>query len=235
MNAFSWFTRRQRPALTDDQQQRRDALPAPQALDDRPLAEQRFVVLDLETSGLDMSRDLVLSIGAVSIEAGAIPLGRGFEANLYRNAATSPAVLIHGIAPSVSAAGLAPAEALLDFMDYLGDSPVLAFHAPFDQRMLTRALRQDLGLRLRHPFLDIAELAPLLCPDAGIRNGGLDQWAEHFGLQVQQRHHASADALATAEMALILFAHARRQGLDSPAALSAALARQQRRQQQPGF
>ncbi|WMR32187.1 3'-5' exonuclease, partial [Metapseudomonas otitidis] len=82
MNAFSWFTRRQRPALTDDQQQRRDALPAPQALDDRPLAEQRFVVLDLETSGLDMSRDLVLSIGAVSIEAGAVPLGRGFEATL---------------------------------------------------------------------------------------------------------------------------------------------------------
>ncbi|MBT8769256.1 3'-5' exonuclease [Metapseudomonas boanensis] len=234
MSGFPWFTRRKPldPAIAE----RRDQLPAPATLDDRPLREQRFVVLDLETSGLNMSRDLVLSIGAVTIEDGAIDLGSQFESTLQRDAGKpSASVLIHGIAPSALAAGVDPAEALLDFMEFLGDSPILAFHATFDQRMLTRALKQDLDYRLRHCFLDVAELAPMLCPEAGIRNGGLDDWIDHFGLQVQQRHHASADALVTAEIALILFSLARRQGLDSPAALASALARRQRRLQAPAL
>ncbi|MDZ7906882.1 MAG: hypothetical protein U5N10_00665 [Gemmobacter sp.] len=36
---------------------------------------------------------------------------------------------------------------------------------------------------------------------------------------MQQRHHASADALATAELALILFSKARQQQLDNLPAL----------------
>ncbi|MGQ7816078.1 3'-5' exonuclease [Metapseudomonas furukawaii] len=234
MNTFPWFTRRK--SLPPDLAARRDRLPAPQALDARPLREQRFVVLDLETSGLNMSRDLVLSIGAVTLEDGAIDLGNQFECTLQRDTGKlSASVLIHGIAPSELAAGVEPAEALMSFMEFLGDSPLLAFHATFDQRMLGRALKQELDHRLRHVFLDVAELAPMLCPEAGIRNGGLDDWVEHFGLQVQQRHNAAADALVTAEIALILFSRARRQGLHTPADLASALARWQRRQHAPAL
>ena len=70
---------------------------------------------------------------------------------------------------------------------------------------------------------------------ASIRNGGLDDWVEYFGLQVLQRHNASADALVTAEIALILFSRAHRQGLESPAALASALSRWQRRQHAPAL
>ncbi|MCY1510198.1 DNA polymerase III PolC-type [compost metagenome] len=234
MNGFPWFTRR--TPIAPDLAARRDRLADPQPLDERPLREQRFVVLDLETSGLNMSRDLVLSIGAVSITDGAIDLGSQFESTLQRETGKlSASVLIHGIAPSELAAGVEPSEALLGFMEFLGDSPLLAFHATFDQRMLSRALKQDLDYRLRHRFLDIAELAPMLCPEAGIRNGGLDDWVEYFGLQVLQRHNASADALVTAEIALILFSRAHRQGLESPAALASALSRWQRRQHAPAL
>jgi DNA polymerase-3 subunit epsilon len=116
-------------------------------------------------------------------------------------------------------------------MEFLGASPLLAFHAGFDQRMLGRALKQTLGYRLRHPFFDVAELAPLLYPQANIQHGGLDDWTDYFGLQVQQRHHASADALVTAELALILFSRARQQQLDSLLALEQRLAGWRRRQQ----
>src|SRR5690606_29319396 len=126
--------------------------------------------------------------------------------------------------PSAIAAGEDPAEALLAFMAFVGDSPLLAFHAGFDQRMLARALKHTLGYRLQHLFLDVAHLAPLLCPEGERAHAGLDHWIAHFGLQVQQRHHASADALVTAEIALILFNHARRQGLTSPRQLVERLA-----------
>ncbi|MDP2146607.1 MAG: 3'-5' exonuclease, partial [Pseudomonas sp.] len=137
--------------------------------------------------------------------------------------------------PSAIAAGCDPAEALLDFMDFVGDSPLLAFHAPFDQHMLGRALKDSLGYRLTHPFLDVADLAPMLCPQAHIREAGLDDWIAHFNLQVGERHHASADALATAELMLILFSRARQQGLDSPAALQQRLSQWKRRKQAPSF
>lgn len=71
---------------------------------------------------------------------------------------------------------------------------MLAFHAPFDQRMLARALKESLGHRLQSLFLDVAELAPMLNPDTVLREAGLDDWVARFGLQVEERHHASADA-----------------------------------------
>ncbi|NWB64129.1 3'-5' exonuclease, partial [Pseudomonas sp. F1002] len=93
----------------------------------------------------------------------------------------------------------------------------------------------SLGYRLNHPFLDVADIAPLLCPDANIREAGLDDWITHFKLQVGERHHASADALATAELMLILFSRARQQQIDSPHALQQRLGQWKRRKQAPSF
>ncbi|MGY8831737.1 MAG: 3'-5' exonuclease [Pseudomonadales bacterium] len=219
MSKFTWFSGRG-PALTQLQLERRCKLAEPCALDERSLHQQRFVILDLETSGLNMRRDQVLSIGAVVIDNGAIDLSQQFECTLQRDGhQASASTLIHGIAPNEIANGEDPAEALLSFMEFVGDSPLLAFHAEFDQRMLARALKQSLGYRLQHAFFDVAEIAPLVCPKAKLPHAGLDDWTAHFGLQVQQRHHASADALVTAELALILFSKARQQHLDNLPAL----------------
>ncbi len=235
MKLFPWL-RPQSPSLDGEQQSRVQQLPAPSPLDERTLREQRWVVVDLETSGLNLNRDLVLSIGAVVIEDGAIDFAQQFERTLHRSQQkVSPSVLIHGLGPSAIAAGCDPAEALLDFMEFVGDSPLLAFHAPFDQHMLTRALKDSLGYRLQHTFLDVADIAPLLCPQAHFREAGLDDWINHFRLQVGERHHASADALATAELALILFSRARQQQIHSPLNLQQRLSQWKRRQQSPAF
>ncbi|WP_122553323.1 3'-5' exonuclease [Pseudomonas viridiflava] len=237
MNLFDWLKPRPRTAPLDNQQvQRLNALPSCAKLSDKPLRQQRWVVLDLETSGLNMNRDQVLSIGAVVIEDGAIDLGQQFERTLLRvDHKVSPAVLIHGLAPSAIAAGSEPVEALLDFMEFLGDSPVLGFHAPFDQHMLSRALKDSLDYRLQHPFFDVAEIAPMLCEQANLRHAGLDDWTRFFGLHAEERHNASADALVTAELALILFSHARRQQIDSPVGLEECLGQWRRRKQSHSF
>ena len=124
MNLISaLFSRLQRRhlALEDTQLQRLKALPPPPALD-ALLHQQRFVVLDLETTGLNLSRDIVISIGAVTIEDGAIDMAQQFECTLRRQVKVNEAVLIHGIAPSELAAGQPPAEALLSFMEFAADS-----------------------------------------------------------------------------------------------------------------
>ncbi|MFQ6573667.1 3'-5' exonuclease [Pseudomonas sp. UM16] len=234
MSLFAWL----RPRQIEDhiRQQAMHITPAA-ALSEDTLRSQRWVVLDLETSGLNTQRDEVLSIGAVVIEDGAIDFSQQFERTLFqRDHKLTSSVLIHGLGPSAIAAGCDPAEALLDLMSFIGSSPVLAFHAPFDQRMLARALKDHLGYRLQHPFFDVAELAPLLNPQITLREAGLDDWTACFGLEAIERHNASADAMVTAELALILFSQARRQHLDSPAQLDQHLQRwRRRRQQSHGF
>ncbi|MFS2199292.1 PolC-type DNA polymerase III [Pseudomonas sp. Pseusp3] len=235
MSLFSWL-RPTPPTLPAHLQHRLERLPTAADLAQCSLREQRWVVLDLETTGLNLNKDHVLSIGAVVIEDGAIDFRQQFERTLqYPQVKLGPSVLIHGIGPSAIAAGSDPAEALLDLMEYLGDSPVLAFHAPFDQHMLGRALKDHLGFKLQHPFLDVADIAPLLCPQAHIREAGLDDWIDWFKLEVFERHHASADALATAELALILFSRARQQQIHSPLNLQQRLSQWKRRQQAPSF
>ncbi|NWC00598.1 3'-5' exonuclease [Pseudomonas gingeri] len=235
MKLFSWLKTRE-PTLDAATLERLRQLPAAKPLGECSLREQRWIVVDLETSGLNLNRDQVLSIGAVVIEDGAIDLGQCFERTLWRpGQSVNPSVLIHGLGPSALAAGSDPAQALLEFMAFVGDSPLLAFHAPFDQHMLTRALKDSLGYRLQHPFLDVAEMAPLLCPQATLREAGLDDWIGYFKLQVEERHNASADALATAELALILFSRARQQQIQSPLNLQQRLGQWKRRQQTPSF
>jgi len=235
MSLFSWL-RPASPVVSADLQQRLAKLPALAELSECSLREQRWVVLDLETSGLNLNRDQVLSIGAVVIEDGAVDFSQMFERTLQRaETKLSRSVLIHGLGPSAIAAGSDPVDALLDFMEFVGDSPLLAFHAPFDQHMLGRALKDSLGYRLAHTFLDVADIAPLLYPEALLREAGLDDWIDHFHLQVGERHHASADALATAELMLILLSRARQQHIDTPRALQARLSQWKRRKQAPSF
>lgn len=235
MNLFSWL-RPAPPLLPDALQRRLENLPAPSPLGECSLREQRWVVMDLETTGLNLNKDQVLSIGAVVIEDGAIDFSQQFERTLQCDKEKlGPSVLIHGLAPSAIAAGSDPAEALLAFMEFVGDSPLLAFHAPFDAHMLGRALKDYLGYRLQHSFLDVADLAPMLCPQASLRKAGLDDWIGWFKLEVQERHNASADALATAELALILFSRARQRQIHSPFELQQSLGQWKRRQQAPSI
>ncbi|HHJ4328410.1 TPA: hypothetical protein ACQJWO_005727, partial [Klebsiella pneumoniae] len=86
----------------------------------------------------------------------------------------------------------------------------------------------------QHPFVDIAQLAPLLCPEAPAHKD-LNAWLAHFGLQASSRHNASADALATAELALILFSRARLRGLHELAPLHSQARARQLRQQAPSL
>lgn len=237
MKLFDWLRPRpQKTPLNEQQRQRVARLPTCASLSNQPLRQQRWVVLDLETSGLNMNRDQVLSIGAVVIEDGAIDMGQQFERTILRvDHKVSPAVLLHELAPSAIAAGSEPVEAFLDFMEFVGSSPILGFHAPFDQHMLARALKDSLDYRLQHVFFDVAEIAPMLFEHANLRHAALDDWTRFFGLHAEERHNASADALVTAELALILFSHARKQQLDSPAILEERLGQWRRRKQSHSF
>ena len=196
--------------LVPAQSQRLDrwrALPEPD-LRASPRAA-RFVVADVEASGLDVQRDRLIAIGAVTVEAARIDLGRSFYAVLRQPEPSSREnILVHGIGGTAQRAGEDPAEALLAFLDFAGKAPLVGFHAGFDDALIRRATREFLGEACQRRWIDLAQLAPELMPEEARARQHLDAWLERFGIQVSSRHDAAADALATAQLLLALLPRA---------------------------
>jgi DNA polymerase III subunit epsilon len=199
----------------------------PEADDRAPLAQARFVVVDVETSGLDARRDRLLAIGAVAVEAQRLLPGQGYEAFLrVAEPSSRENILVHGITPQTQVSGTGPEEALMGFLEVARRHVLVAFHAGFDQAVLDRATRTQLGVRLPNPWIDLAALAPALCPETRAARTGLDDWLAYFGLRAHVRHSAAYDAFVTAELLLVLLARAAAQGIKSVSALRAVCEQQ---------
>jgi DNA polymerase-3 subunit epsilon len=188
-------------------------------------AAERWVVLDVETSGFDAATDGLISIGAVAMRSdGRIVPDDALEI-IYRQhqASSRENILVHGIGVQAQQGGVDPAQATRAFLDYVGTAPILAFHAPFDRGFLARAVKVFVNQPFDNPWLDLAELGPALDPDAKLKS--LDEWLARYAIEVSIRHSAAADAFATALLAARLLPKARRQGVQEFSGLQ-KLARQ---------
>lgn len=191
--------------------------------------DDRWVVIDTETAGLDPERDALLAIGAVAVGGEGIRVDDSFEVVLQNLAASDREnILLHGIGREAQQQGEAPAAALGAFARWVGDAPYVGFHADFDRVVLQRAAKQSGAPIPDRPWLDLAALAAALFPEMQRKGrGGLDDWLQEFSIDCAARHTAAGDALATAEILLQLRAKAALQGITGHAAL-VRVVRQQR-------
>jgi DNA polymerase-3 subunit epsilon len=178
------------------------------------LSLSRFVAMDLETTGANMMRDRIISIGGVAVVERSVRHDDTFEI-VVRQASESGVenILIHQIGGQEQRAGAEPVGALLSFLEYLDGAVAVAFRAEFDSTVLGRELRDSLGIRVDTRFLDLASILPALFPNT--QNDSLDDWARHFGLPPIGRHRAIADAYANAQLLLLALEKAQRIGLAS--------------------
>ena len=184
--------------------------------------DARFVIVDVETSGLNPGRDHLIAIGAVAVQDARIGMRDSFEVILRQgNVSRKDNILVHGIGDAAQVGGTPPADALLCFLEYLGKAPLIAFHVTFDETAIQRALRKFLKLNFKHVWLDLAYVMPALYPDRADKCRTLDDWMQYFGIRNGARHNALADALATAELLLIAFSKARQAGIDRLSGLQA--------------
>ena len=174
----------------------------------RAVNESRWVMLDVETSGLDPQRDRLLAIAAIALRVDwrlgrlAVDLGDSFEVVLRQAQVTAAKdnILLHGIGVQRQREGVAPVQALEAFAGFVGDSPLLAFHAAFDQTLIARHMKQHLARGLPNPWVDIEQLCAVT--HEKVRARSLDEWMQHFGIVCAVRHQAAADTLAECELLL---------------------------------
>lgn len=214
---LGWVRRRRcRQALPSSLRTRVESLQAQNQLGSRglrePLTLARFVALDLETTGARMDLDRIICIGAIAVRAQTIPHQEAFERFVRQPQASSvDNILIHQIGGQQQLGGEDPAVVLLECLEFLNSSVVVAFRAEFDSTILRREAAQLLGVRVANRFVDLAVLLPALFP--ATQNDTLEDWMMHFGLRVATRHQALADAYAHAALLLIVLRRASQVGL----------------------
>ncbi|HEY5764116.1 MAG TPA: 3'-5' exonuclease [Rhodocyclaceae bacterium] len=180
--------------------------------------QQRFTVVDVEASGLDLTDDYLLAIGAVSVDRGIIDSAQVFEASLAtasdRLPTALPADAIVRTRPAQD-----PAEALIGFLEFAGRSVLVSHRADFPRTMIERAVQRHLGIEFEPVWLDLAYILPGLFDSTTDFSTSLDQWLSRFSITNPAPHNALADAYVVARLLQRTIARAVADGLSTPEAL----------------
>ena len=162
----------------------------------------RFVVLDTETTGFDYENDRILCIGAVALQNYRIPIQESLEVYIQQEHYNKATAQIHGILRASVLNRPNELEGLQQFLDYLGDSIIVAHHTFFDITMINKALERNGLPKLKNKTLDTAHLykktllySPLLVRKESYT---LDELADKFDISKKDRHTAMGDAYITA-------------------------------------
>ena len=174
-----------------------------------PMNPYRWVVLDVETTGLNTRKASLLEIAALCVQFDpttqrlTIDIADSFGVVLKQNHVDSLSkenILLHGIGVNAQKRGEDPTAALLKFEKWIGDSPLFAFHAMFDEAMIQKTCKQYLGRKLNNAWIDIEPLVAKCHPTIDAKY--MDDWMQYLGIECAVRHQAAADTFATAEIML---------------------------------
>src|SRR5215204_3165095 len=168
----------------------------------RLLKDLDFVVVDVEATGAKTPPNRLIELGAYRIRGGRVvdkfvslvnP-----EIPIPRFVATLTGISNDMVRDAPVFADVAPR-----WLDFVSDSVLVAHNAPFDTSFLNHEIsRVYPGHRMVNPHLCTVRLSRRALPE--ISNHRLETIAKHFSISIASRHRAGSDALATAEIFILL-------------------------------
>jgi DNA polymerase-3 subunit epsilon len=163
-----------------------------------PLFDTTFVVLDLETTGLQPGRDRITEVGAVKVRGGDV-LGE-LRTFVHPGRPIPPAITaVTGITDAM-VRDAPPIGAVVPILrEFLGPAVLVAHNARFDLSFL-RAAWTATGAGDYDPVVvDTARLGRRLLRDE-VRNCRLETLARHLRARTMPEHRALTDARATVDV-----------------------------------
>lgn len=171
---------------------------------EQQLDTTRMVVFDLETTGFNpFDGDEIIAIGGVVIENGKIDLNQAFNrlVNPYR-AIPRETTELTGITDQILLDKEGVFEVLQSFLDFAGESVLVAHNANFDLNFINIKLSRHCQTKLTNPIVDTMLMSRLT--NSSLKNHTLDILANHFKIPSLGRHTALGDSIITAQLFLKL-------------------------------
>ncbi len=163
----------------------------------------KFLALSVETSGLNPSKDVILSFGAIAVVNDNILIGDTFEIAipqykyLHDNGITNDFLL------ESSMPKLAEPAAIESFINYIGNATLVGHRIHFDVEMINEALDKLSCGRLKNEALDVEVMYKKL-HDINDKNFSLDELSSFFKIEKTERISTTDDAYTIALLFLKL-------------------------------
>ncbi|TCK03408.1 exonuclease domain-containing protein [Phorcysia thermohydrogeniphila] len=163
-----------------------------------------FCSFDLETTGLDVKKDEIISIGAVKVVNFKVDFSTTFYTLLRpQKEPARESVLIHGIREEELSGAPKAEEVLPQFLEYIKGTVLIGYFVAFDIAMLSKYTKRLFGFEVLNPFIDIRHLYKLDLKRRYLLNQvqeekSLDEIAQELGIEVEKRHNALCDCLLSA-------------------------------------
>ncbi|WP_433749834.1 PolC-type DNA polymerase III [Falsibacillus pallidus] len=177
----------------------------------RLLAEDTYVVFDVETTGLSAVYNTIIELAAVKIHDGEIVDKFERFANPHHKLSATT-INLTGITDDLVENAPDPEVVVEEFHKWAGDSILVAHNASFDMGFLN-VVYKKIGIgKAVNPVIDTLELARFLYPE--FKNHRLNTLAKKFDVELTQHHRAIYDAEATGYLLLKMLKDASEKGIE---------------------
>lgn len=164
--------------------------------------DNKFVVLDTETTGFNVKEDRILSVGALVLQQRTIQPKQAFELFVEQEHYNAETAKIHGILKQSVTDRITELQALKIILETLKNSVLVAHHTGYDVAMINNALKRNGLPKLKNKSLDTASLyfktVTKLKKEELASHITLDDLAKIYNISKKDRHTALGDAYITA-------------------------------------
>ena len=153
------------------------------------------IVLDTETTGLDYTKEKIIEFAAVRLENGKIKDTFSTLINPEQHIRKS-SIAIHGITQDMVADAPTEAEILPKIREFIGEYPIVAHNAIFDNSFLNEAYKRVFREKFTNEKIDSQQMFKEICPD--LESHGLVALTEKFHVTMENHHRAMDDTMGLA-------------------------------------
>ena len=158
------------------------------------VAAERYVALDIETTGLNPAQEQILELAAVRAENGCIT--ERFSQLVRPTRPISPFITeLTGIDDAMVANAPSIEKVLPEFLEFLGEDLLLGHNTAFDLRFIRYHSMVVMKRKVCNPYMDTLRFSRYLFPD--LPNHKLSTLIQCFGVGETVEHRALSDAVQT--------------------------------------
>jgi DNA polymerase-3 subunit epsilon len=165
-----------------------------------------FLALDLETTGLDLVHDSIISYGAVPVAGGRVIAPNGVYGLARPDCPITPSsIQIHTLREA-DLKDAPPLRTAMETLSALLTDRIMVAHAAWVEEAFLRRGFDQIGRRKMPPVIDTAALARAagVIPQGSDGDPDLEWLCTKLRLPVMDPHHALGDAMTTAGLFIAL-------------------------------